>query len=467
MKKTAAIYCRISDDRTGQAAGVKRQEEDCRALAARSGWEVGRVFVDNDVSAYNGKVRPQYAAMLEDLRAGKFGVVLAWHPDRLHRRPAELETFIEILEAVGATVATVQAGELDLGTPSGRMVARMLGAAARHEGELKAARQRRKHAELARAGKGKGGGTRPFGFQPDRETIREDEAALICEASDRILLGASLRSVCGGWNDAKVRTPAGRDWRSYSLRRVLLSGRIAGLREHHGQVVAQATWPAIIERGTHERLRRLLQDPHRTTNGGALARRYLLTGYAVCGLCGHKLVARPRADGRRSYTCASGTNFAGCGRVRSLAEPLEDLVAEAIFTALDSPELTAEIHAAAGDGEEAELVAELEEDERALEQLAVDHYAERLIDRAGFLAAKEVVERRLDANRAALARLTRTEILLSVPSGAEALRSAWAERDIVWRRAVLRTVLERVTLNPAVKGRTKFDPERVDLRWRA
>lgn len=56
--KAAAVYCRISDDRTGQRAGVQRQEEDCRALAESRGWPVADVYVDNDLSAYSGKPRP-------------------------------------------------------------------------------------------------------------------------------------------------------------------------------------------------------------------------------------------------------------------------------------------------------------------------------------------------------------------------------------------------------------------------
>ncbi len=38
-------------------AGVARQEEDCRALCARKGWEVIAVHPDNDVSAYSGAPR--------------------------------------------------------------------------------------------------------------------------------------------------------------------------------------------------------------------------------------------------------------------------------------------------------------------------------------------------------------------------------------------------------------------------
>jgi DNA invertase Pin-like site-specific DNA recombinase len=51
------VYCRISDDRTGLKAGVGRQEEDCRAVAARKGWGIGEVYIDNDVSAWSGRIR--------------------------------------------------------------------------------------------------------------------------------------------------------------------------------------------------------------------------------------------------------------------------------------------------------------------------------------------------------------------------------------------------------------------------
>jgi hypothetical protein len=40
--------------------------------------------------------------------------VVTWHPDRLHRAPRELEDFVDLVEATGATVATVTAGDTDL-----------------------------------------------------------------------------------------------------------------------------------------------------------------------------------------------------------------------------------------------------------------------------------------------------------------------------------------------------------------
>ena len=39
-------------------------------LAERKGWRVAGLYVDDDVSAWSGKRRPEYARMLADLRGG-------------------------------------------------------------------------------------------------------------------------------------------------------------------------------------------------------------------------------------------------------------------------------------------------------------------------------------------------------------------------------------------------------------
>src|SRR4051794_22377155 len=123
MTIRAGIYVRISQDRDGSRLGVERQEQDCRTLAARLGWDVGKVYCDNDISAYGGKRRPQYQELLDDIEAGTIGGVIAWHPDRLHRQPKELLPYIELCKAHGAENHTVQSGHWDLSTPSGEAVA--------------------------------------------------------------------------------------------------------------------------------------------------------------------------------------------------------------------------------------------------------------------------------------------------------------------------------------------------------
>ena len=167
---TAGVYVRISDDRNHDALGVARQEQDCRALCAQRGITDVRVYVDDDRSAYSGKLRPAYERMLSDIEHGDVQLLVAWHPDRLHRSPSELERFIIIVEAANVSIETCRAGTFDLTTPTGRMVARIVGDVARHESEHKSDRIKRKMIELAENGVMMGG-TRAFAYGPETKLV--------------------------------------------------------------------------------------------------------------------------------------------------------------------------------------------------------------------------------------------------------------------------------------------------------
>jgi site-specific DNA recombinase len=469
----AAVYCRISDDRTGQHAGVSRQEKDCRELADRRRWPVAHLYVDNDLSAYRGKPRPQYRKMLEDIRTGQIDAILVWHLDRLHRSPKELEEFFEICDQAGLKHMACVSGDIDLATDDGKFHARILGAVARKESDDKSRRLKRKHLELAQQGRGKGGGTRPFGFHADRVTIKAEEAELIREAGKRILAGESLRGVCADWKRRGIKTVTGAEWSTTVLKSILVGPRTAGLREHQGDVVrtkdggpVKAEWPGIITRQQNEKLRALLLDPSRRKFAGTSARRYLLTGFIYCGLCDAKLVARPRDDKRRCYVCASGPNFHGCGKIRTLAEPVEEEARLQVFVRLDAG-LTETLKDATDEGDDQALLDSLREDEAALEQLARDHYVDRIIGRSEYLAARQGLEYSIEATKRRLAGNGHSRVVLDLPRGIDALREAWDVRGLDWRRSLIAAVVERIELKPAVKGRNFFDPNRVLILWRA
>ncbi|EUA04249.1 resolvase, N terminal domain protein [Mycobacterium kansasii 824] len=86
-------------------------------------------YVDNDVGASNGKRRPAYEKMLADITDGQIGAVVAWDLDRLHRRPIELERFMDLADTRKLALATVS-GDVDLSTAQGRLTARLKGAVA-------------------------------------------------------------------------------------------------------------------------------------------------------------------------------------------------------------------------------------------------------------------------------------------------------------------------------------------------
>ena len=246
----AAVYCRISKDKGGEALGVERQEADCRELADRLGWVIVAVFIDNDISAYSGAPRPQYEAMMRAVGEGRVDGIIAWHTDRLHRRSLELEKFVNVVEAHGTKVQTVSSGEIDLSTPSGQMVARMLGAAAQHEVDHARERMRSAKLQMAEAGKWRGG-QRPYGFESDGITVRPAEAKVIREKSAEALAGRSLKALVRELNEKGLKTSTGRTWTVAALGALLIRPRNAGLI-HAGnprgefEVVGRASWLPVL-----------------------------------------------------------------------------------------------------------------------------------------------------------------------------------------------------------------------------
>ena len=466
----AAVYVRISQDRGGAGLGVARQEKDCRAMCDRLGWDVLRVYTDNDVSAYNGKPRPAYEQMIADIGAGTVGAVAVWHVDRLTRSPRQLEDVIDLADRHGLALATVT-GEVDLGTPTGKMVARIIGATARQEADHKAARQARAARQAAEAGKPRGGGTRAYGYTPDGLQVVPAEAAVVAEAAGRVLAGESLGSVARELNARSASTAGGGQWTSTTLRRVLISARISGRREYTprsrghrgerpvlGEIVADAVWPAIVTTEESDRLRQMLTRPERRTN--ATGRKYLLSGILRCGICGAGLGGRTKGDTPR-YVCPAAPGKDACGRLATIASRTDDYVRDLVLVALESPDLVRRLHA--HDDIPPELVASVNADETRLAQLA-ESYALGELTAPEWRAAREALNGRLEANRAKLTHASRAAALDGFTGSYDQLRGRWDGLDTGARRALVAAVLDRVTVKPAI--RSGWDPDRFDPDWR-
>lgn len=468
---SAGIYARISDDRDGRGLGVARQETDCRQLAERRGWTVTETFVDNDVSATSRRRRPEYERMLDAIRAGDISAVIVWDVDRLTRRPAELEVVIDLAERHGVQLASV-GGEIDLATPQGRLTARIKGSVARHEAEQLQRRILRKVEELAADGKIANGGPRPFGYRRVyagegsrrrilRDEIEPTEATVVRECARRVLAGDPLRSVIRWLKAEGIRTSSGKMWSQQALRLMLRSGRIAGLREHRGQVVGKAVWPAILDEDQHRLLRALLDSKERAP--GSRVRLHYLSGYVYCSDCvtnGVKMRVCPQA-GKLKYKCQSDSG--GCnGRVIGLAD-LEVLIDALMVAKLSDPTTLRELAAREADtsATTSDLLGRIEADERRLTllQSSLDDGDED--DLPEVVASVRKIRRRVSDARAELARLT------SLPGVAREslpdLADRWGDLDLDQKRALLALFVAKILIYPARRGYARFDPARVDV----
>src|SRR3954451_10672962 len=418
----AGIYARISSDREGDQLGVTRQIEDCRREAERRGFVVDDVYVDDDISAWSGKQRPEFERMVDDLRSRRIGAVLVWHLDRLTRHPRELEAFMDLCEELHVELGCVT-GDVDLGSHIGRLTARMLGGLARYESDHKSERIRRKHEEIAAHGRVSGGGSRPYGYESDKVTVRAAEAAIIRECARRLLAGEPVITIARDLNERGVTSASGGAWPPQSLRRMLASPLISGQRIHHGEIVAKAVWPAIISAKDGAKIRALLANPERRTNKAA--RRYLLGGLLVCSHCGERLVARPRSGGQRRYACARGPGFSGCGKTYINADDVELFVTEAVLHRLDSRELQRSQERRQRSAPEAKRWLDEIETTQAQQVELATAYGNREISMDELRAARAPIEQRLTLARKQLAKVSRTNVLDGYLGNSEKLRAEW------------------------------------------
>ena len=234
----AAIYTRISRDDSGDGLGVERQAADCRSLCERRGWTIIETYVDNDFSAFSGRVRPAYQRLLADMGSGKIDAVVAWAPERLHRSPRELEDFIELLDRSGSVVETVKAGVWDVSTSSGRLTARMLGAVSRAESERTGERVSRAHQQAKERGFWRG--PIPYGMKastaPGRPEPDPDQTAVVSDIFRRVTCGDALTQIAGDLNKQEVPPRRGKAWTHTGIARLIASPALGGLVDVQGEL---------------------------------------------------------------------------------------------------------------------------------------------------------------------------------------------------------------------------------------
>jgi len=401
--------------------------------------------------------------MVDDLRSRRIGAVLVCHLDRLTRHPRELEAFIDLCEELQVELGCVT-GEVDLGSHIGRLTARMLGGLARYESDHKSERIRRKHEEIAANGRVSGGGSRPYGYEDDKLTVRAAEAAIVRECAKRLLAGEPVRSIAKNLNERGVASASGGAWSPQSLRRMLASPRISGQRVHKGEIVAKAVWPAIISPKDGAKIRALLANPERRTN--KTARRYLLGGLLVCSHCGERLVARPRTGGKRRYACASGPGFSGCGKTYINADDVERFVTEAVLLRVDSPVVQRAFQRRQRKAPDAQRwLEEAEQAQSKLTELAQE-YGQGAFTLIEWKAARKPIEERLTNARKQLAKVSRTGVLDRYIGNGKGLRADWDSLDLSQQHAIVAAVIDSVVVGPARRGYNRFDESRLTPRFR-
>ncbi|WP_101791106.1 recombinase family protein [Nonomuraea indica] len=471
--KRAILLLRISDDKSGEAAGVARQEEDGRRLAERLGWTIGpdetHVIVENDTSAFKRRkitlpdgatalrtVRPGFRRGLDMLAAEQADGLLAYDLDRVARDPRDLEDLIDVVESKYHRIPVESvSGSLRLANDADVTMARVMVAVANKSSRDTARRVSRKHEELAAQGRTGGGGIRPYGYERNGVTIREDEAEVIRWMAQRILDGGTISGIAVELNERGIKPVRSEQWNQRSVWSVLTGPRIAGLRRFRGVVVGEAQWPAILDRDTWDAVRAKIAE--RAAGTSNVFTRWL-TGSLWCSLCGHHLIgtaATSRATAR--YWCP--TPRGGCGKIAVAAPHVEDLISQRVVEFLSNEAVLDRLLAATSNTATDELRGQIAEDEAQLKELA-RMWANRRITLAEYTEARTIIEERI-RNAKTFAIGSAPRVLRRLLGGD--IQAEWESSTPTERRDVMRALLPKgFVVLPFTKGRPRaFYPDRI------
>ena len=445
------------------SSGLRGRLRIAVRFAERCGYTVDEVYVDDDISAWSGKPRPEFQRMLDDLRRAGSGQ--CW-PGISTGLPASARAggVHRPVRRAGRRAWRVT-GDVDLGSHIGRLTARMLGGLARYESDHKSERIRRKHEEIAaERARCSGGGSRPYGYESDKVTIRAAEAAIVRECAKRLLAGEPVRSIARDLNERGVTPRAA----ATGLRRVC-----GGCSLHRGSAASGATrrdrrqseWPAIIARRTAQ-IRSRLANPERRTNKSRapLPARRSARVQPLRRTAGRP----PRSGGKRRYACAKGPGFSGCGRTYITADDVERFVIEAVLIPARLGRAPASERAAAGRAPDAQRWLEERNRRRRSRSSSPPPTGSREISMDELRAAREAdraaPDHRPQAARQAIPhqrarRLRRQRRRAPCRAGTRST-SASSTRSSP-------PSLDHVVVGPARRGYNRFDESRLTPVWRA
>ena len=127
----AAVYARVSTTNHGQ--DVNMQLRELREFCERRGLEIAGEYTESASGAKDS--RPELNRLMADAKQRRFDAVCVWKLDRFGRSLRHLVNALADLESLGISFISIK-DNLDLGTPSGRLMFQIIGAMAEFERAL-------------------------------------------------------------------------------------------------------------------------------------------------------------------------------------------------------------------------------------------------------------------------------------------------------------------------------------------
>ena len=353
----AVIYARFSSD-LQRDASIEDQVRISKALAAREGYTVGRIYADRAMSGSNMIQRPELMELMTDANKGCFDVVLCEGIDRLSRNQRDIADIYQRLEFNRVSVKTVSEGdvsEIHIGL-KGTMSALF----------LKDLKIKVKRGQEGRILAGAASGNLCYGYdlipgeEAGRWRINPEQAQTVRKIYALYAEGNSPRTIAKLLDDENIPSPRGGVWgqsaingnrkrASGILENPIYSGQRVYNRQSFlkdpmtGKVVArvnpESEWlrqdvPALAI-VTPKMWAKVRERKDRNASRTYRRKTYLISGLIKCGSCGGAYTSH--GDGR--FSCSHRRDRGTCSnKKRAKVEDIQDRILAAVETHLTDPQ---------------------------------------------------------------------------------------------------------------------------------
>ena len=244
-RKTAGVYIRVStEDQAREGFSLGEQEEKLLQLCNFKDLEVYKVYKDAGISAKDMEHRPQFQAMLQDMKEGKINYIVAYKLDRITRSVRDLEELISVLEQYNCFLLCDR-DDVNTSTANGRFFVRMLTVLSQLEIEIVS--ERTKFGLNGAIKSGHIPGQRTFGYKSaDDKTMIIDNATrpYVEKIFDMYLEGKSFQQIANYFKENDIYPK--KKWRDTTIQKIIDNKIYMGDYEQYKRIGKQENLEPIV-----------------------------------------------------------------------------------------------------------------------------------------------------------------------------------------------------------------------------
>lgn len=480
------VYVRVSEDNSGRLRSNAEQLAVIRAICESRGWKIVAIFDEGEFATGNEDdvvQRPEFLRMIEFMNAGKCDMLCTFISSRIGRGKAGQNMLVNALQQ-NSVQWCYNGSVVDLNDSNDEFTNGMQMLVDRkYSKEL---RQNVGKALLANAQSGAAHGRVPFGY--DRKEIERGkptnvpnaDAKHVVKAVEMYLSGKSVRQIAAYLTakrplEVKTTTAKGRArktgattgaWDRAAVRAMLINPTYCGWRTYKGAVVTDEhgtpikAWKEIITPAQHLDCVDLARHTAARTPNKGNERRHLLSGVALCGVCGRTLDARrvgvsKDGTGYETYTCSSKK-----GHVVINESKTNDIVKTGVIDRISSQYKKTSPFASAKHAHIDDMIA--------LQRVNIEELNAALTAPGG---SKLALAKAIEASEAEIERLEASRPTRNVrPSTLDVLLKSndpldEFERFTLEQQAALLRSLVQITIHPTTAANGVFDEQRIEVQW--